>query len=163
MHYGGKDNRRGFLLALTAKKPEFNTLSRLGLIADGDDDPAGTLHSIKADLTACGIAVPPDGEAYAETNGLRVGLHVINRQLETICLQSLGGSQALECIDHYLSCLNIGHVDQNQLEKMKCRSYLAPKDTSTLSIGVGAKQGYWNFQSPAFEPLRVFLRGLLVA
>jgi len=156
MHYGGKNNRRGFLGLLSGTKPEFTAVERVAVTGDADDNYAGTVARIRADLRECGLPDPADRD-FIEGGGKRVGLFICNRQLETICLNSLDGTPELICIDDFLTCVNAQLAEQNELEKAKCRSYLAYKDGATLSIGVGAVKGYWNFANPAFNDLRDFL------
>jgi hypothetical protein len=156
MHYGGKDHRRGFLGLLSGTKPEFTQVERLAVTGDADDDYAAVVARIRGELQECGLAQPEDRD-FAELGGKRVGLFVCDRQLETICLNSLAGTPELACIEAFLRCLNVHYDSQNEMEKVKCRSYLAYKDGTTLSVGIGAIKNYWNLASPAFSGLRDFL------
>lgn len=156
MHYGGKDHRRGFLGLLSGTMPEFAQVESIAVTGDADDDYQGVVTRIRTELRDCGLAEPEDG-GFAELGGKRIGLFVCNRQLETICLNSLAGTPELDCINAFLTCLNANYGSQNELERAKCRSYLAYKDGSSLSVGVGALKGYWNFASPAFGALNTFL------
>ena len=159
MYYGGKTHRKGLLQTLAARQPEFQRVTHLAITADADDNYEGTVQSIKAELEACHLPIPEDRQ-FATDNGKRVGLYLLRRQLETICLQSLAGASELRCIRQFLECVGFEDERENEVEKVKCRTYLAPKDSAVLSVGVAAKQGYWDFANPAFDGIREFLQTL---
>ncbi|MBI3661601.1 MAG: hypothetical protein HY234_00920 [Acidobacteria bacterium] len=158
MQYGGKNALLGFLELVTKSQPEFMQVTHLAITADANGNESGTLASLREAFGRFGMPIPDD-RRFATNGHITTGMFVVRDRLETVCLNSLRGQAAERCIEQYLECVGYGASPGNR-EKAKSRVYLSCKDNSTLSLGVAALKGYWDYQNQAFDDIRSFLQEL---
>lgn len=81
--------------------------------------------------------------------------------IETLCRRSKEGDEVAICVEEYLSCLDEHEaMKSTNVDKSFAHAYLAAMEDPVVRVGEGAKQGAWNFGSPAFAELSEFLREL---
>jgi len=82
--------------------------------------------------------------------------------LEDLCPASLS-PVSLKCIDDYRACLAAaGLLNQqpNRLSKGRLNAWLASQAEPDKRLGQSAQAGMWEFDHPAFDKLKQFLRRL---
>jgi len=150
------------LLLMDAKaKP---TLRSIGVVRDADDDAQSSFQSVCDGISHVGCQPPArHGEFSSATPS--IGVFVVpdgsGGAIETICKQSVMGTDAAECVEEYLECLTTRDALRSRNpDKTFAHAYLAAGQDPTARVVEGALQGAWNVQSPAFEGLCSFIRDL---
>lgn len=80
--------------------------------------------------------------------------------LEDLCLQSVAGDPAMDCVEEYFGCLQKAGVSPRNLPKAKMQAFLASREKAGLRLGEGAEKGYFDWENPTFNELREFLHSL---
>lgn len=149
-----------------AKTAEFQTLVRsVGVIRDAEQDTAAARQSVTDALAAAGLT--PAG-----TPGVRTSIFILPDNanpgmIETLCMQAVKQEPNLAaaggCVDEFFLCLQRSGVavpTDNRFAKHQAQAFLATRPEVQLFPGVAAYRGYWPWDSPAFDPLKQFLRSL---
>jgi hypothetical protein len=167
---GGQAKLRKLLKALVLT-PHFKSpvpgyehpVRGLAVVLDAETDAAATFRSIKGALTAAGLPAP-DAAGTITPGPLKVGVFVVpdNRspgKIETLCLDSVRDDPAWSCLEVFFTCVreNGGTIPEN-LDKARAQAFLATRANPALPVGLAAVEGYWRFESAAFQALLAFLR-----
>ena len=156
----GKDNFKRIIPALI-NTPGFDKVIKFGIVRDADDDSRGALKSVQSALANAGLAQPQNTNEFAGENpSIRIFIMPGNKEegmLEDLCLQSIQESPELTCIDNFFEC--VGSSEIKNFSKAKVQAYLSTKPKSINTLGVGAQNGYWNFDHTCFEEFTDFLKG----
>lgn len=176
--YNGKPNL-GNELADWVRNPEFQRFSGLGIVRDADSSFNSAFDSVISSLRRAGLPIPVAPLAAAERDGLRVSVLILppdggSGELEDVCLSSVAGSPDMQCVERYFDCL--GNTDPliapNLIAKARLHAYLAAGPVRTvrnagnarrrpgLRLGEAADAGVWDWDSPAFRPIKDFLINL---
>ena len=176
--YNGKYNL-GNDLSERVRNVEFQTISSLGIVRDADNSAQSAFHSVVGSLSRAKLHAPVAPLTPREQDGLRVSVLILppgeeKGELEDVCLSAIGAHPDMLCVEQYISCLNDGHapIANHNLAKAKLYAYLAPGTVRTTRAGkntrrkpafaldVTAKRSVWDWNSPAFDRLADFLRGM---
>lgn len=165
-NYRGEDKLRAVLPTL-ANTEGFDDLEALIITQDADDRPADTFSSVQQaieDVDVTDLPIPNDpfeiepGKpsvcVFIFPDGEREGC------LETLCIESVQSEQhdVFDCVEEYLSCIRDTPKGQpNSIEKARAHAYIASTESPNSSVGVAAKQGFWNLDHEVFEPIRDIL------
>ena len=163
--YGGKSRLRDFLETLTALS-DFSQVYSLAVVADADDSRRSAADRIRGALQNAGLSAPDeplrlsaDGQPY--TAWLVIPHDSPGRALEDVCLDSVQEDPALACVDEFMECVMrvcSNPPKENEKSKSKIRAFLSSRERPDLLLGQAARAGIWNFDAPAFDPLKKLLR-----
>lgn len=166
---GGKDALRRNLRILDSQLARSGITCRsLGVVRDADDDPTGSLRSVRDALRGYGWE-PPARAGVVTGDTPRVGIFVLpdgqgQGALETLCRRAVEESVPGLCAEQFLDCLRkAGHEETSRganADKAFVHAYLASGRNPVARVGEAADQGRWDFDHPAFAPLVEFLSRL---
>ena len=176
--YNGKPNL-GNELADWVRNPGFQQFSGVGIVRDADNSSNSAFDSVISSLQRAGLPIPAAPLTPAERDGLRVSVLILppdggRGELEDVCLSSIAGSPDMQCVDRYFDCLNntAPLINPNRVAKARLHAYLAAGPVRAagpaanarrrpgLRLGEAADAGVWNWDSPAFRPIKDFLFNL---
>ena len=110
----------------------------------------GGINELRGFLTDCprvSVLILPDGRSPG--------------MLETLLNRSFADDSVNGCIDVFFQCVNDLPGRQIQKpEKARTHAYLSTRPEPQFSVGVAAKNNYWDLDHEEFEPIRSFLAGL---
>ena len=139
------------------------TTQKFTLCRDADDNKDTAFQSV---LTALRNNNLPTPEAGQFENTLRSKIFILPNNntegmLEDLCLQSIADDLGMSCVEGYFQCIQnqTGRQPKN-MAKAKVHAWLASQIEPDKRLGDAAKAGYWNWNSPAFEPLKTFILSL---
>ncbi|MCI0439583.1 MAG: hypothetical protein L0177_10695 [Chloroflexi bacterium] len=161
---GGKDNFRPELGAIV-RTPGFSDVSSLAIVRDADNSATDAFRSVSDALAAVNLPVPSEPLQLAGT-ALKVVVLIVPHggatgALEDVCLASVTADDVMPCLDDYMSCIQSRVADQpGNLSKSKLQAFLASRKQPGLLLGQAAREGYWPWEHPAFEPLKQLLQML---
>jgi hypothetical protein len=163
----GKTNLRQNLKALTAS-PHFGDVLGLGVVRDADTNPTAAFESVRDALTASGLPGPP---APLTPSGQSPQVNVMilpdqdsNGMLESICLDAVAGEPIMQCVEQYFECIGQHNIElqDNRILKAKVQVFLASREDPGKRLGEAAQAGYWPWNAPAFQPMKDFLRDIIL-
>lgn len=138
---------------------------RIGVIADADEDPAGTftqLENIMHSITGQHVAA-----SGAWTNGHpKIGILVVPAsttvgEIETLVWNAwssdAANSQAKECLEGFAQCMNAAGLEAHSPSKGLVSSLLAIRHDEDPRLGPGARANVFDLSRPQFAQLREFL------
>lgn len=162
--YGGKPERISAMLRGLKDLVGFDRVAVLAVLCDAEQGAANSEKAIQAALRAAGFPTPVRHSEWVSSHP-EVGYLIhppgeTKGVLEDLCLQAVSGDKAVRCVDGYFSCLKALRMEHTSaaLSKARARVFLASRQEPHVSVGVGAYKGYWNFDHPAWEPVKSFLR-----
>ena len=165
VNVGGTPGFRPFLSEILTRDPNFHRLRSLGIVRDADESAASAFQSIRDTLSTSNLPAPLQPWVVALDNGLTVSVAILPDgaapgNLEDLRLRSIEGSDELECVDQYMTCIAGSGPPHRQLSKARLHTYLAAGQDPGLRLGEAADAGVWDWGSSAFGPLADFLRAL---
>lgn len=172
MESGGKEQFARELPEII-KLPNFRTVSSLAVVQDADQNAGKTFKSICSVLKNNDLKAPERPESFT-SEVPRVGIFVIPGEnslgmLESLCLSTVESGESkglLECVDSFMDCVkkesagNKKYKNPKNLNKARCRAFLAAMEEDTSALGIAAEKGYWNLSSDKLKPLLDFLNNL---
>ena len=151
----------GFRPALSAivSTPGFRDLVSIGLVRDANSSDADAARSLTYALADAGLPVPSAPLEFKSGDPRVAFLIVPHGQksgiLEDVCLASTESDPAMSCVDGYFSCIDEHITDlPNNLSKARVQAFLASRKEPGKLLGQAASAGYWNWDHPAFDPLK---------
>jgi hypothetical protein len=162
--YGGKDNLANFLQSLS-KRPEFaqQQVAAMAILRDADEDSAAAFASVRDILRHNHFEAPDANENFKESTP-RVGVFIIGvggkGMMEDLCLRSVADRPEFACVDEYFRCIAQHSARKEFKSKARVRVWMASHADWEYHLGKAAEEGYWPWESPAFEALKNFLRAL---
>lgn len=159
-----KDNIRNSLSAIKLHTA-FDTVTSIGIVRDADCNSRSAFQSVQSSLNSLGLPVPsrPLQTAGSELRTVILVLpHGSERgMLEDVCLESVAQDSAMRCVESYIECvLDEVEVQPRNLSKSRVHAFLSSREEADVQLGIAAEKGYWNFDHPAFDPLKNLLRVL---
>jgi len=167
---GGKDQFPKKLPALLKAhgffEPDDSSYVRnLAIVRDQDQDNA--FESIANIVRTAGLT-PPDNHGEFSDGNPSVGIFVMpgetidGAMLEDLCLKTVEGHEAMPCVDQFASCVgSLPSVPRNmskaKVQVFKAQVFLAAQPETVDCVGLDARKGYWDLDSPALEELKAFL------
>ena len=162
---GGKDQFPKNLRALSTAARTRPSLCAIGVVRDADDDAARAFRSVRDHIRNVGYEPPTAHGAFSDTTP-SIGVFIVPDgagpgAIETLCRRSREGDAAAGCVDEFLNCLDEhAAMRSTNVDKTFAHAYLAAMKDPVARVGEGARQGAWDFESPAFAELSDFLREL---
>jgi hypothetical protein len=163
---GGKDQFRAKLKAYMITDG-FPGVRRMGIIRDADGNHKGAFDSVCSALRSASLPVPSAVMTLTDGNP-RTAVMIMppepveGRNLEDLCLAAVADDPALRCIEAYFDCLTQEEIihEENRIAKARVHAFLASRAEPDLRLGEAAGKNYWNWDHPAFGPVKDFLRRL---
>jgi uncharacterized protein DUF3226 len=150
----------GDYLDLFVKHEKFQGVERIGLTKDADTNFASAQQSLvsswqRAAQTLVGLNMPvPQHSTFVLPNNAGSG------KMEDICIASASSQEILQCSQALLTCATPHVTYPIDEQKAIVAGYLSMMRKAGLNLGAAAEMGSWNLNSPAFAPLRVFIRSI---
>lgn len=163
---GGKDNFPINIKSLS-KVPGFPLVKAIGIVRDAEaDDPSQVLQSINSALGNANRPTIASIGSFHANNGLRIGTFVMPNNkdkgmLEDLLLKALQCPNVVDCIDAFVECAERNNGALKNKSKAKVQAYLAAMPEIVNSAGLGAKKGYWDFDSNEMDDIKKFLQELI--
>ncbi len=161
IEFEGKTNFQSRIKAIV-NVPGFRNVRYFALVRDADNLPArSAFDSVKHSLSAAKLPFPLEINVFSDTTP-SVGIFIMpgnaeNGMLEDLCLSSIKEYPVYQCIENFFKCSEEKPLIKSKAE-IQC--YLSTKNPLANSLGVGAKKGHWNFNSPVFDEIKAFLENL---
>ena len=162
--YSGKNNLSLFLESLQ-KRPEFaqQHVQSMAILRDADAGAAAAFASVRDVLRRHRFPCPLADATFSDS-ALRVGVFIVGvngcGMIVDVCLQSVCDRPEFTCVDEYFNCIAQKSSRSRFSPKAKVRVWMASHGDFEFHVGKAAEAGYWPWESPAFDPLKNFLRGL---
>ncbi len=165
--FEGANNLRKFLAGFV-RSPNFHRVSSLGVLRDADDDPAAAFQSVSHAIQDY-VGNPPAeagvftrGQAGTATPGLGVLIVPLDGpgMLETVLCRTFAGQPIAACIDDFMACaVDAGELRQESA-KARAHAYLSTRQRPGRDFGLAARQGYWDLDHAALNPIADFVRAI---
>ncbi len=162
---GGKNQFKDKLPALVRMRG-FSDVEILAVIRDADEDANAAFESIRNILEKEGLESPTKMNQFsANTIKPIVGIFIMpgnsdTGMLEDLCLKTVKSHPAMKCVDLFIDCvLKLNNPPKNS-SKAKAQAFLAAMPEIEKSVGIGARKGYWNFDSSELTKLKSFIKKL---
>ena len=112
-----------------------------------------------------GNIVLPSGMGEFSEGNPKIGIYVMPNNsdggmLENLCLNSVEDDPAMVCVNNFLECALQLEKKPKNIPKAKVQTFLASKEKIVNRLGLGAKKGYWVFESPVWSELKTFISNL---
>jgi len=162
--YGGKNNVSILLQGLRTR-PEFvqQKVESMAILRDADADAAATFTSVRSALLQNKFEAPDLVGIFTQSI-MRVGVFVVGvngkGMIEDLCLNSIADRPEYPCVDSYFACITEKSGRANFSPKAKVRVWMASHVDYEYHVGKAAAEGYWPWESPAFNSLKDFLKAL---
>jgi len=162
--YDGKNNLSNVLRGL-AKRPEFaqQKVEAMAILRDADADSNIAFTSVKDALRQNNFGAPADDGTFSAST-LRVGIFIVGvngrGMIEDICLSSVSDRPEFSCVGDYFDCISQKSQKGPFSSKAKVRVWMASHEDHEFYVGKAADEGYWPWESSAFDSLKNFLRAL---
>ncbi len=140
-------------------------LKSVGVVRDADNGPQAAFQSVCGQLRNADFD-PPDSHGTFSSGTPSVGVFIVPSDteagaIETLCRRSVEGSDTGRCAEEFLHCLQQRDALQSTIrDKSFAHAYLASTLDPVARVGEGAFKGVWDFDSPAFKPIRNFISSL---
>lgn len=167
---GGKGNLRSNLLLLKVS-PGFQAVKAIGIVRDCDNQRTSAFQSVCDTLKRVELPVP-QGITHFAVGNPRTAIMVMppeptgtDHMLEDLCLAAVADDPAYLCVKQYFECLTGQGINHSSTAVAKAwlHVFLASKPKPDLRLGEAAQNGYWNWNSPVFDSIKVFLQQLATA
>lgn len=150
-----------------ARDRDIGPLRVLGVTTDADTDRDAAFRRVCGALGRAKYDVPDKPGEFTDGE-LRVAVFIMpdnesDGTMETLCLRTVEKDPAMVCVDGYFECIRQGSAHQpsaGKLDKARAHAFLASQEQPDLHCGLAAREGYWNFGSPALKPLKEFITNL---
>lgn len=139
----------------------------IGVLVDGDDNPAGTAASLTTLLSRITGQTVALGQW---TSGKpRIGLFIVPGtdqpgEIETLVWNTWSddpaNAGARQCIESFESCMQAAGYQAHSRYKGLISALLAIRSDEDPRLGPGTRDQVFDLQAPGFAPLREFLSGL---
>ena len=167
---GGKDKFKIELPTLLNAQG-FENVEALGIVRDADLSSQSAVQSIQSSIRKYNLPIPPGHNEYSQNETIKVGIYIMpgNRDsgmLESLVLDTVEGHPVRICSDAYIESLR-DHLEQNpdinfprNVHKARLQAYLAGMEKFIPGLGLAAKKGYFDLDSPALDEIKSFLVNL---
>lgn len=157
----GKTQYKEKLPLLIKSSGFFNNAKVFAVIRDADTDCDQAFNSIKNIIEESGLTPPSHINSFSDGNP-RVGIFILpgnseKGMLEDLCLKTVENKPAMNCVNGFWECAKNLPQKPKNASKAKAQAYLAAMPEIVGSVGLGALNDYWNFNSPCLDELKKFL------
>ena len=162
-NFGGVSQLRDFLEGFVGATGFRETVQSLGIVRDAETSAGGAFQSVQSALSNASLPVP-DSPAERTDTSPAVTVLILpgdNRQgmLETLLCESFADNPVEECIDDFFKCVeSLPDMSMKNPDKARAHAYLTTKPNPHFSVGVAAKNDYWDLDHSVFSTVRDFLR-----
>ena len=163
---GGKDKFPLYIRVIADQAKTRPTLKTIGVVRDADEGARSAFQNVCDSLHKVRYEPPSKHGEFSDATP-SIGVFIVPDgtepgALETLCRRSVQGNDVANCVDKYIKCLNQSNAMLSENEdKSFAHAYLASMPDPMARVGEGARQGRWDFDSPAFEHISQFLRALV--
>ena len=164
-NFGGVNELRAFLLAL-ANAPGFReAVQSVGIVRDAETSAQAAFQSVQSSLENAGLPVPNQPERRAGSSPAVTVLILPGDNspgmLETLLNETFANTPEEACINAFFDCVEaLPTVSINNPDKARTYAYLTTKPNPHHSVGMAAKQSYWDLDHDVFSRVRQFIRAL---
>ena len=147
----------------------FSKVTKLGFVRDAEDNYAkSSFDSVCHYLNLNGIVAPKNIGKVENIGKYKIGIFIMPNNkdkgmLESLCLQSIKNEHCYKEMEAYIECLKEFYKNSKKtfnIDKAKSQVYLASKVPIQNSLGLGALNGHWDFESSSFYEIKTFLNNL---
>ena len=160
-NFGGVNDLRAFLLALVNAPGFRDIVQSVGIVRDAETSAQDAFQSVQSSLSNARLPMPNQpGGSPAVTVLILPG---DNRpgMLETLLNETFANTPEDACINAFFECVEaVPAVSINNPDKARAYAYLTTKPNPHHSVGMAAKQRYWDLNHPVFNQIRQFLMAL---
>lgn len=159
---GGKPSLKGFLPILV-KSEGFERIKRIGIMLDADNSEKSAFEGVRSALRSSGLPIPKRiGQTAVKGSRLAITALILpgngrKGELENLLCESFADDAVNECVEKFFECVERLNGASKEPEKARVRAYIAAQTDPNVAAGGAAERGYWDFEHPAFEPIRRFL------
>jgi len=143
-------------------------VTHVAIVRDKDEDRA--FESVVNIVERAGLKPPSSPSSFSNSKP-KVGIFIMpgeaveGTMLEDLCLETVKGKPAMECVDEFASCVSElktppKNISKAKAQVFKAQAFLASQTDIVNSVGLGALKDYWNFDSPCLAELKAFLSHL---
>ena len=164
-NFGGVDELRPFVSDI-AKSEEFaDVVESLGIVRDAEVSAQSAFQSVQSSLRNAELPVP-NGPREIAGSSPSVSVLILPDEsspgmLETLLCKTFEDTPINDCIESFFECVRTATNEEiKRPEKSHAHVYLATQHDPHVSVGVAAKNGYWDLDHPAFNDVRQFLLSL---
>ena len=164
-NFGGVTDLRPFLSILVKRSGFRGTVQSVGIVRDAETSAQAAFQSVQSSLRNAGLPVPSrpkdrTGGSPAVTVLILPGNNRTG-MLETLLNETFADTPEEACINAFFDCVEtISTVSITNPDKARAYAYLTTKPNPHHSVGMAAKQNYWDLDHPVFDQLRQFLTAL---
>ncbi|MFC2146764.1 DUF3226 domain-containing protein [Acidobacteriota bacterium] len=162
----GKDNFKKDMPTFVIT-PGFNDVETIAIVRDADDSCTSAFQSVEGVLKENSF-LPPERPGEFSQGNPKMGVFIMPDNinpgmLENLCLETVKEKEGMECVNRFIDCANqLENPPKNRdIAKAKVQAFLAIMPGVFDMVGLGAKKGYWDFDSAALKPLKNFLSELM--
>ena len=164
-NFGGVNELRNFLPAFV-NMPNFQIVQSFGIVRDAETSAGSAFQSVQSSLRNAELSVP---DSPAKRTGISPAVTVLilpgdgrSGMLETLLCESFADTSVDRCIDDFFTCVeNLPDVSIKNPDKARAHAYLTTKPDPHFSVGVAAKNDYWDLDHDVFRNVRDFLQKIL--
>ena len=162
-NFGGVYELGGFLRALV-NAPDFQIVQSIGIVRDAETSAERAFQSVQSSLERVRLPMPDNPAERTDTSPAVTVLILPgdNRQgmLETLYFARALRMISVEgCIDDFFKCVeSLPDVSIERSDKARAHAYLTTKPNPHFSVGVAAKNDYWDLNHSVFSTVRDFLQ-----
>jgi hypothetical protein len=148
----------------------FDQITHLGFVRDAETNSAqSAFESIGGILKVYHLPCPDKRNSITNDHKLCVGIFIMpdnqgTGMLENLCLESIKKTPVEACLDAFVACFKKIQINAEKLKfnepKSRVQSYLATRSPIVNSLGLGAKNKYWNFDHLCFNDIKRFISEL---
>ena len=162
-NFGGVSELSDFLEGFVGATGFREIVQSLGIVRDAETSAGGAFQSVQSALRNAALPMPNSPAERTDTNPAVTVLILPgdNRQgmLETLLCESFADDLVEECIDDFFECVeSLPDVSIKNPDKARARVYLTTKPKPHFSVGVAAKNDYWDLNHSVFSTIRDFLQ-----
>ena len=162
-NFGGVTELRGFLGAFVNMPGFHETVDSVGIVRDAETSAEGAFQSVQSSLLNAKLPVPHRPEERAGTDPMVTAMILPSADrdgmLETLLCETFAGTPVDRCIDDFFACAAaLPGTSIERRSKARAHAFLATKPKPHLSVGVAAKNGYWDLNHAAFSRIRDFVK-----
>ena len=143
----------------------FDNVHTIGIVRDAETSHQGAFSSVCSCMSKLGYSVPTSVETFTSGNP-KIGIFITpgnlsNGMLEDLCLSTVSDHPIMQDVDKFLHKV-MTKLDPcpNNSSKAKNQIFLSAMPEIVCNAGLGAKKGYWDFDSSTLNDLKTFLENL---
>ncbi len=164
-NFGGITDLRPFLSILVKRSGFREIVQSIGIVRDAETSAQAAFQSVQSSLENAGLPVPNQPERRVGSSPAVTVLILPGDNspgmLETLLNETFVNTPEEACINAFFNCVEaVPTVSINNPDKARAYAYLTTKPNPHHSVGMAAKQNYWDLDHPVFDQVRQFLMAL---